>query len=221
MDTRVLIWIIIAIIVVALVIVGATLLMRSRTAQREKAQHDKAEKLREDARQSELAAREGEARAAQAKADAASAAAAAQQAQARAAQSEVEAQRLADSVGEHEAEATKHRVAQEETLRKADEVDPYATDRDGAAHPVAATDTVADRNVSTDTVVVDRDAASAADGTPRAAGDAPSVTKERDTRPDERITRTPAAGTTVPPARDDVAAEESVPPTAPTRTDRV
>ncbi|GAA1957014.1 hypothetical protein [Microbacterium deminutum] len=140
MDTRVLIWIIIAIIVVALIVIGAVFFMRSRNQQREKAQHDKAVKLREDARQSELAAREGEARAAQAKADAASAAAAAQQAQARAAQSDVEAQRLADSVGEHEAEADKLRAEQEQTLRKADEVDPYVT-AGGASDPVARTTT--------------------------------------------------------------------------------
>jgi flagellar basal body-associated protein FliL len=127
MDTSVLIWIIIGVIVVALIVVGAVFLMRGRTEQRRRAEHDKAEKLRAQARESELAAREGEARAAQVKADAATAAAEAQQAKARAAQAEIDANRLSDSVGEHEAEAAKRRAEQEEALRKAADVDPYVT----------------------------------------------------------------------------------------------
>ena len=126
MDTPVLIWIIVGVIVV-LAIVGIVFWMRGRTEQRQRAEHEKAEKLRADARESELAAREGEARAAQAKADAASAAAAAQQAQARAAQADVDSRRLADTVDEHEADAAKHRAEQEQTLRKADDLDPYVT----------------------------------------------------------------------------------------------
>jgi Tfp pilus assembly protein PilX len=137
MDTAVLIWIIIGVIVVALIVIGAVFLMRGRTEQRRRAEHDKAEKLRAQARESELAAREGEARAAQAKADAATAAAEAQQAQARAAQAELDANRLSDSVGEHEAEAAKLRAEQEKTLRKADDVDPYVT-ADGASSGAAA-----------------------------------------------------------------------------------
>jgi hypothetical protein len=132
MDTPVLIWIIVGIIVVVLVIVGIVYFMRGRTEQRQRAEHEKAEKLRADARASELAAREGEARAAQAKADAASAAAAAQQAQARAAQADVDSRRLADTVDEHEADAAKHRAEQDEILRKADDVDPFVT-TDGTA----------------------------------------------------------------------------------------
>jgi len=152
MDTAVLIWIIIGIIVVALIVIGAVFFMRGRTEQRERAAHEKAEKLRADARESELAAREGEARAAQAKADAASAAAAAQQAQARAAQADVEANRLADTVDEHEAEAMKRRAEQEQTLRKADEVDPYVT-----AAPAAATAAGADRTTADGRADVDGD----------------------------------------------------------------
>ena len=132
MDTSVLIWIIIGVIVVALIVIGAVFLMRGRTEQRQRAEHDKAEKLRAQARESELAAREGEARAAKAKADAATAAAEAQQAQARAAQAELDANRLSDSVGEHETEAAKRRAEQEEALRKAADVDPYVT-ADGTA----------------------------------------------------------------------------------------
>ena len=157
MDTPVLIWIIIGIIVVALIVVGAVYFMRNRTQQRERAAHEKAEKLRADARASELAAREGEARAAQAKADAASAAAAAQQAQARAAQADVDANRLADSVGKHEAEATKLRAEQAETLRKADHVDPYVTadgtrrtDADGTDRTVDESRADADRDARVD-----------------------------------------------------------------------
>jgi len=128
MDTAVLIWIIIGVIVVAIIVVVALAMSaRGRNERHRQAEHEKAEKLRAEARESELAAREGKARAAQVRADAASAAAASQQAQAQAAQADVEARRLADSVGEHEADATKHREEQQETLRKADEVDPFVT----------------------------------------------------------------------------------------------
>jgi len=124
MDTSVLIWIIVAVVVVA-VIVGIVLMTSRRRAEHQRqVQHDKAEKLREEARQAELAAREREAKAAQVRADSASAAAEAAQAKARAQQADVEARRLADSVGEHDSDAAKQRQAQAEALRKADEIDP-------------------------------------------------------------------------------------------------
>ena len=128
MDTSVWIWIIVGVLVVAIIVVVALAVSsRGRAEKKRQAEHDKAEKLRAEARETELAARESEARAAQTKADAASAAAAAQQAQAQAAQADVDARRLADSVGEHESEATQRRAEQQEALRKADEVDPYVT----------------------------------------------------------------------------------------------
>jgi uncharacterized membrane protein YccC len=128
MDTAVWIWIIVGVLVVAIIVVVALAVSsRGRAEKKRRAEHDRAEKLRAEARETELAARESEARAAQTKADAASAAAAAQQAQAQAAQAELDAQRLADTVGEHENEAMERRAAQQETLRKADEVDPYVT----------------------------------------------------------------------------------------------
>jgi FtsZ-interacting cell division protein ZipA len=128
MDTTVLIWIIVAVVVVAIIIVLALVLTRrGRTEHRERVQHDKAEDLRADARESELAAREQEANAAQERANAAAAAATAQQAQAQAAQADVEAQRRAGNIGEYEAEAQERRNEQEESLRRADDVDPYVT----------------------------------------------------------------------------------------------
>jgi Tfp pilus assembly protein PilX len=205
MDTSVLIWIIVGIIVVALIVVGVVYFMRGRTEQRRRAEHDKAEKLRAQARESELAAREGEARAAQAKADAASAAAEAQQAQARAAQAEIDANRLSDTVGEHEAEAAKRRAEQEQTLRKADDVDPYVTaggtatgaggtagmagagqadrDRDGRADAVQNRDVDGDGRAD---AVQNRDV----DGDGRADVDETRPTVDKDGQP---ITRPPAS----------------------------
>lgn len=194
MDTTVLIWIIIGIIVVALIVIGAVYFMRNRTQQRERAAHEKAEKLRADARASELAAREGEARAAQAKADAASAAAAAQQAQARAAQADVDANRLADSVGEHEAEATKLRAEQQQTLRKADEVDPYVTADDSGRTAADRTDRTADAGRAD----VDRDGRADVHESPRMDADRDGVADVDEDQPPvdkdgQPITRPPAS----------------------------
>jgi membrane protein involved in colicin uptake len=143
MDTSVLIWIIVAVVVVA-VIVGIVLMTSRRRAEHQRQlQHDKADKLREEARQAELAAREREAKAAQVRADSASAAAEAEQAKARAAQADVEARRLADSVGEHDSDAAKQRQAQAEALRKADEIDPLVN-TDGSRSQAAGTRTTAE-----------------------------------------------------------------------------
>lgn len=129
MDNTVLIWIIVAVVVVAIIIVLAIVLTsRGRAEHRKQAQHDKAEHMRSEARVSDLAAREQEANVARERAKAAGAAAAAQQAQAQAAQADVEARRSAGNIGEYEAEAQEHRGQQAETLRKADDVDPYVND---------------------------------------------------------------------------------------------
>lgn len=225
MDTATLIWIIVGILVIAIIVVVTLLLTRRGQAEkRRQAEHEKAEKLRAEAREREMAARENEARAVQAKADAASAAAAAQQAQARAAQADVEARRLADTVGEHEAEAQKHREHQEQTLRKADEVDPFVT---GAARDNR-------QSVSNDDVRRDeaRDSRAMADDGIPAAPD--GVTgRDTDTRRDDAAYRddvayrqdagaTTDAPITRPPAdtdrTDGVVQDDTVPP--PTRRDR-
>jgi len=179
MDTAVVIWIIIGIIVVAIIVIAVlAFTARGRTARRREAEHDKAEKLRADARESELAAREGEARAAQVRADAASAAAASQQAQAQAAQADVEARRLADSVDEHDVEAAKHRAEQEETLRKADEVDPYVTaDADTRDTDAAAAGNAAAADVRYDRVDGERYSAAGTADDAAATRDEPSITR--------------------------------------------
>ncbi|MHC3000053.1 hypothetical protein [Microbacterium sp. HJ5] len=213
MDTAVLIWIIVGVIVLAIiVVVTLALTAKGRTEKRRRAEHEKAEKLRAEARETELAARESEARAAQTRADAASAAAAAQQAQAQAAQADVDARRLADSVSEHDAEAAKRREEQQETLRRADDVDPYVTtdagrdergardaDRDGvpdrdeaAAHSARDTDRDGARDTDRDGVP-DRDERVAANEVPPApdgvTGRAAGTTGERSGHDEPAITR--------------------------------
>ena len=79
MDTSTLIWIIVGVIVVAIIVVIAVVMSRRNSAKKLAAQHAKAEDLREDARRTEMAAREREAQAAQARADSATAAAEAEQ----------------------------------------------------------------------------------------------------------------------------------------------
>jgi FtsZ-interacting cell division protein ZipA len=143
MDTSTLIWIIVGIIVVAVIIAVVVMSSRRRAEHQRQVQHDKAEKLREEARQAELAAREREAKAAQVRADSASAAAEAEQAKARAAQAQVEADRLADSVGEHDSDAAKQRQAQADALRKADQIDPLVN-ADGSRSQTQGTRTTAE-----------------------------------------------------------------------------
>ena len=136
MDTTTLIWIIAGVVALALIVVVVLLVTaRGRRDRRAAAQHDKAERLREEAHESELTAREHEAQIAQARADAASATAAAEQAKARAAQASIDAERHAGTIDEHVTDATKHREEQMETLRKADEVDPYVADDRADAAP--------------------------------------------------------------------------------------
>jgi FtsZ-interacting cell division protein ZipA len=126
-DTPTLIWIIIGIIVVAIIIVVAVMLSRRTSAKRLEAQQAKAQDIREDARRTEMAAREREAQAAQARAEAATAAAEAEQAKARAAQASINAERAAATIDDHQSDAAKLREEQAEKLRKADELDPTVT----------------------------------------------------------------------------------------------
>lgn len=127
MDTATLIWIIIGIIVVAIIIVVAVMVSRRNSTKRLEAQHAKAQEMREDARRTEMAAREREAQVAQARADSATAAAEAEQAKARAAQASIEAERAAATIDDHRSDAEKLRAEQAEKLRKADELDPAVT----------------------------------------------------------------------------------------------
>jgi len=126
-DTATLIWIIVGIIVVAIIVVIAVMMSRRNSAKKLEAQHAKAEDLREDARRTEMAAREREAQAAQARADSATAAAEAEQAKARAAQAGIEAERAAATIDDHQTDAAALRAEQAEKLRKADELDPAVT----------------------------------------------------------------------------------------------
>jgi type II secretory pathway pseudopilin PulG len=129
MDTTTVIWIIVGIVVVlAIVIIALVLTARGRRTRRFEQQHERAERLRADARETELAAREHEAQAARAQADAAAANAAAEAAKARAAEAAIDAERRAGTIDEHRDEAAGLRERQAETLRKADDVDPYVGD---------------------------------------------------------------------------------------------
>lgn len=131
MDTNVLIWIAVAVVVLVIIILlVVALTSRRRRAERQRVQHDKAEQLRADARKSDLAAREQEAKAAQERAKIASAEAAAQQARAQAAQADVEARRAEGNIGSYERAAQERRSEHEETLQKADDLDPYTNDDD-------------------------------------------------------------------------------------------
>jgi FtsZ-interacting cell division protein ZipA len=133
-DTATLIWIIIGIIVVAIIIVVAVMMSRRNSAKKLEAQHAKAQDLREDARRTEMAAREREAQAAQARADSATAAAEAEQAKARAAQASIEAERAAATIDGHQTDAAALRAEQAEKLRKADELDPAVTTNAATGH---------------------------------------------------------------------------------------
>ncbi|WP_127473376.1 hypothetical protein [Microbacterium sulfonylureivorans] len=202
MDTAALIWIIVGVLVVAIIVVVAlALTARGRAEQKRRAEHDKAQKLRAEARETELAARESEARAAQTRADAASAAAAAQQAQAQAAQADVDARRLADSVGEHESEAMERRAEQQETLRKADEVDPYVTPAAADDHAVAHDDRVAHADAAQHADAAHRDERAAGrDGVPAAPDgvlgrDAADARHDTAHHEEPAITRPPAWAT--------------------------
>ena len=173
MDTATLIWIVVGIIVVAIIVVIAVMMSRRNSAKKLEAQHAKAEDLREDARRTEMAAREREAQAAQARADSATAAAEAEQAKARAAQAGIEAERAAATIDDHQTDAAALRAEQAEKLRKADELDPAVTAnaadervvRDDRAAtdgytpaPGARTGTTDDRRTVQNDVAADRDA---------------------------------------------------------------
>ena len=173
MDTATLIWIIVGIIVVAIIVVIAVMMSRRNSAKKLEAQHAKAQDLREDARRTEMAAREREAQAAQARADSATAAAEAEQAKARAAQAGIEAERAAATIDDHQTDAAALRAEQAEKLRKADELDPAVTTntadervaRDDRAAtdgytpaPGARADTTDGRRTVQNDVAADRDA---------------------------------------------------------------
>ena len=178
MDTPTLIWIIIGIIVVAIIIVVVVMVSRRNSAKRLEAQHAKAEGIREDARRTEMAAREREADAAQARADSATAAAEAEQAKARAAQASIEAERAAATIDDHQADAEALRAEQAEKLRKADELDPAVT----TASDRTPTDrTVADEPTAVEDRRIVRDNPDAAD-------------RDRDGVRDDRETVTDADG---------------------------
>jgi hypothetical protein len=103
--------------------------------------------MREEARDTELQARQHEAEAARARADAAAAAAAAEDAKARAAEASMDAQRRAGRVDDHRAEAEDLRRQHAEAMRKADDVDPYV---DSTRGPSAATPSADARDVVAD-----------------------------------------------------------------------
>lgn len=126
MDSTALIWIIVAIVVLLAIVIAALLMTaRGRREHRLDAQHDRAEKMRSSARDTALEAREHEAELARARADSASAAAAAERARADAAQASLAAERRAGDIDQHADDAARLRSEQAETLRRADEVDPY------------------------------------------------------------------------------------------------
>ena len=207
-DTTTLIWIIVGIVIVLVIVVVALLVTaRGRRARRQEQQHQRAEKLRADARETELQARQHEAEAARARADAAAASAAAEAAKARAAEASIDAERRAGTIDDHSGEADKLRQRQAETLRKADDVDPYVGDdgRPNAATAVDADDrtttrdanTVDDRRTVRDADTVDdRSAAHDANG----VGDRANVrdtntVDDHDTVAGDPITRPPAPPT--------------------------
>ncbi|MBD3940664.1 hypothetical protein IF188_02995 [Microbacterium sp. NEAU-LLC] len=202
MDTTTLIWIIVGIAIVLVIVVVALLLTaRGRRTRRQEHQHDRAERMRADARETELAAREHEAQAAQAKADAAAAAAAAEAAKARAAEAAIDADRRAGTIDEHRDEAAQLRQKQAETLRKADEVDPYAGEDAGA------TATTEDRDRTVDGHDVH--------DTPKTDGVGPR-------RSDTADTPAPRTAATIDDRRDDLPADDATDPaTPPTRRERI
>lgn len=227
MDTAVLIWIIVGVLVVAIIVVVAlAVTARGRAEKKRQAEHDEAEKLRADAHEKELAARESEAKVAKTRADAASAAAAAQQAQAQAAQADLDARRLADSLDEHTTEAEQRRAEHEETLRKADEVDPYVTTaadssgRDADDSRDADADRGHDRNVDAGDGRADvrEERVASSDGIPQArdgvvGGDpadadrtheAPTITRPRAATAEVPVNTTHDDGSVPPSRRDSV-----------------
>ena len=195
-DTTTLIWIIVGIAIVLVIVVVALLVTaRGRRARRQEQQHERAEKLRADARETELQAREHEAEAARARADAAAASAAAEAAKARAAEASIDAERRAGTIDEHSGEADKLRQRQAETLRKADDVDPYVGD-DG--RPNAATAVDADGRATARMRTRSTTGAPAHDA--NGVGDRANVrdantVDDRDTAAGDPITRPPAPPT--------------------------
>jgi uncharacterized membrane protein YccC len=180
-DTTTLIWIIVGIVIVlVIVIVALVLTARGRRKRRLEHQHDRAERMRAEARETELAAREHEAQAARAQADAAAANAAAEAAKARAAEAAIDAERRAGTIDEHREEASGLRERQAETLRKADAVDPYV-DGDGAA---AASGVEGERAASSPAHDVDGHDV-------RITRDAPADARTRDEVADDEVTRPP------------------------------
>lgn len=222
MDTAVLIWIIVGVLVVAIIVVVAlAVTARGRAEKKRQAEHDEAEKLRAEAHEKELAARESEAKVAKTRADAASAAAAAQQAQAQAAQADLDARRLADSLDEHTTEAEQRRAEHEETLRKADEVDPYVTTAAGDSRDVDADrDRGPGRSVGAgdDRADVHEERVTSSDGIPQAhdgvvGGDssdadstheAPAITRPRAATAEVPVNTTHDDGSVPPSRRDSV-----------------
>nr|WP_206687446.1 hypothetical protein [Microbacterium yannicii] len=193
-----------------IVVVALLVTAKGRRARRMEQQHGRAEKLRADARETELQAREHEAEAARARADAAAASAAAEAAKARAAEASIDAERRAGTIDDHSTEAEKLRQQQAETLRKADDVDPYVGDDGRAAASTGAAvtddraavrdgDTAGDRAVVRDADTVDdRTPAGETSGGDRAAVRDADTVDDRTTVADEQITRPPA-----PPTRND------------------
>lgn len=158
MDRSTLIWIIVGIVVLLVVVAAALLLTaRGRRERRMEHQHDRAEKLRADARETQLQAREHEAEAARARADSAAATAAAESAKARAAEASIDAERRAATIDDHRAEAESLRERQAETLRKADDVDPYVDADAGEQAPMR-------RSASTDPREADAPRVAVGDG---------------------------------------------------------
>jgi len=129
-----LIWIIVAIVVV-LIILGLVLYFGRR--KQAELQRARAEELRRNAQNDALDAQDVEAKAARADADAK--------------QAEVDAQRLRMEAGGRHEQADTVRARSEEQLRKAERLDPDASDRHPADPPVAGDDPAAqDRPVSQD-----------------------------------------------------------------------
>jgi flagellar biosynthesis/type III secretory pathway M-ring protein FliF/YscJ len=120
--TGTVLWIVIAIVVVVIIVAVVLLLLRRGRVVARANQH-RAEKIRQDARNDELATREREAEALRVRADADRAKADAQKAQ-------VEAERLARTGADKQSEAQKMRSDVDGRLRRADELDPNVdTDR--------------------------------------------------------------------------------------------
>lgn len=137
MDTSTIVWIIVVVIIVIAVIILISYFGRRRKLE---ADRNRAGEMRETARNDELGAREGEAKAARADADAKQAA--------------VDAERLRREASDRQEEAQTVRARSNEQSREANQIDPdVRTDR--AGNPVedrvvshrANGDTASDQNV--------------------------------------------------------------------------